>query len=242
MSSRENVRRTVGAAVMEFRERSTVDVCPFCAAYRRRGEELPWYDTPLFRRVGSAVAVAAVGSLVPGYVLAAPASHVSSVRRLPEPEKVSFLHFVGALRQEVEARFGPATLFEHGSCADAGGRRSACLVHSHIHIVPGYYAFTELRLAVESYPSLLEAVHTAPGDTSDGYLLYQEPDGAAFLAPDPGVSQFFRRRIAHVLGRPHEWDYAVCPGWENVRMTHELLRCEHRGTPRSPETSLASSA
>ncbi|GAA3395152.1 hypothetical protein [Cryptosporangium minutisporangium] len=227
---------------MEIDYRTTLDDCPFCAAYCEEGEALPWYDTPLFRRDGTAVAIAAVGSLVPGYVLAAPARHAPSVRRLPSPDKVTFLQFVTEVRRRVEDCLGPATLFEHGSCEEACRRRSACLVHSHVHIVPGHYSFTALELPVDCYPTLAEAVHTAPGDSAEGYLLYQEPGGAVCLASDPGVSQFFRRRIAHVLGRPQEWDYAVCPGWENLRKTHEGLQSEPCGTPRSSPPTLASSA
>jgi len=214
---------------MKIQAQSRLDECPFCSACTEADDALPWYDEPLFREPGGAVAIAAVGALVPGYLLAAPRCHVPSLRRLPRADAALFLQFIDDVRNRIEARFGPTTLFEHGSCVHESRRRSACLVHSHIHLVPGHYSLAGLGLVVDEYSTLTEAVDRSPGDAVDGYLLYQEPGGAVCLASDPGVSQFFRRHIAQVLGQPDEWDYAMFPRWENVRRTHEWIRCEQHG-------------
>ena len=49
--------------------------------------------------------------------------------------------------------------------------------------------------------------------------MYREPGGLVQYSPDEGVSQYFRRHIARMLGRPDDWDYALFPQWENIRAT-----------------------
>jgi hypothetical protein len=56
-----------------------------------------------------------------------------------------------------------------------------------------------------------------------GYLYLQEPDCAPRYADDPGVSQFFRRKVAMYLGVDDEWDYLLYPRLGYVRQTIERL-------------------
>jgi hypothetical protein len=76
---------------------------------------------------------------------------------------------------------------------------------------------------VRTYGKLSELATMPQSQRLDGYLMYREPDGVLCYSGDVGVSQYFRRYIAGALGRPDEWDYAVFPEWENVRMTQEAL-------------------
>jgi hypothetical protein len=59
----------------------------------------------------------------------------------------------------------------------------------------------------------------------DGYLMYREPGGLVQYSSDVGVSQYFRRHIARMLGCPDDWDYALFPQWENIRATQETFPC-----------------
>jgi hypothetical protein len=49
--------------------------------------------------------------------------------------------------------------------------------------------------------------------------MYREPGGPVQYSPDAGISQYFRRHIARMLGRPDDWDYALFPHWDNIRTT-----------------------
>ena len=197
--------------------------CLFCLAYDASAEDLAWHDRPLFRRPEIGVAVAGLGAFVPGYVLVSPAAHKSSMQGLPSAGGALFVRFVEAVRRTVESRFGPATLFEHGSCRSEERRRSACITHSHIHIIPGAYSFDTLSLDKREYADLIDLVDSPHPERTDGYLMYQEPGGPVCYARDVGVSQYFRRQIARVLGVAEDWDYALFPHWENVRTTQSEL-------------------
>ena len=212
------------------------EACLFCEIHERPVSELEWYDRPIVDVPGIGLAVAGLGAPVPGYVLVAPAIHVSSSRFLPHQLAVYFVNFIKEVQQLVESTYGPTTLFEHGSCANSETRRSACIEHCHLHIVPGKYSLEALDLDVRRFRCLEDFIRDASFDR--GYLMYQEPSGAVCCSRDLGVSQYFRRQIARTLGRPEEWDYAVFPNWPNVRQTCQWLttrssRAEaDRGGPR----------
>lgn len=201
--------------------------CLFCQVYAADDQELPWYDRPLIRQDEVGVAMCAVGAFVPGYVLISPAQHESSVQALAAEAAPGFLTFVDRVVDAVEQMYGPSTLFEHGSCRAEERQRSACITHSHIHVLPGAYSFNLLGLPVRPLGTLAGLVNVPPAERADGYLMYREPGGLVQYSPDEGVSQYFRRHIARMLGRPDDWDYALFPQWENIRATLDAF-------PRSP--------
>ncbi|MBU2665981.1 hypothetical protein KOI35_20935 [Actinoplanes bogorensis] len=195
--------------------------CLFCEVYATDDQALPWYDRALIRQNQVGVAMCAVGAFVPGYLLISPAQHESSVQALATSAAPDFLIFVDRVVAEVERMYGPSTLFEHGSCRAEERRRSACITHSHIHVVPGAYSFDLLGLPVRPLGTLADLVKVPAAERADGYLMYREPGGLVQYSPDAAVSQYFRRHIARMLGRPDEWDYALFPQWQNVRATQD---------------------
>ena len=197
--------------------------CLFCQVYAADDRELPWYDRPLIKQDKVGIAMCAMGAFVPGYVLISPAQHENSVRALAAERMPEFLAFVNDVVDIVERMYGPRTLFEHGSCRAEERRRSACITHSHIHVLPGAYSFTRLGLPVRPIGTLADLVKVPPAERADGYLMYREPGGLVQYSPDAGISQYFRRHIARMLGRPDEWDYALFPQWDNVRATQDTF-------------------
>jgi diadenosine tetraphosphate (Ap4A) HIT family hydrolase len=193
--------------------------CLFCQVNAADDQQLPWHDRPLIRQDRIGVAMCAVGAFVPGYVLISPAQHESSVQALAAEAAPDFLAFVDSVVDAVEHIYGPTTLFEHGSCRAAERRRSACITHSHIHVLPGVYSFNRLGLPARSLGTLADLGKIPPAERADGYLMYREPGGSVQYSPDAGISQYFRRHIARALGRPDDWDYALFPHWENIRAT-----------------------
>lgn len=193
--------------------------CFICATTQSDSDSVPWYDRPLIHEPGVGVVVSAVGAFVPGYVIVAPEMHTRSIRDLPRGPRGEWLRFAQSARFHIERIYGPVTIFEHGSCQWLDGRRSACIAHSHINVVPGEYRFDRLALrfaTFESLEAMFSATETCHGA---GYLMYQEPGGLVHYAADPEISQYFRRHIAAALGEGDEWDYAAVPRWDNVRAT-----------------------
>ncbi len=191
--------------------------CLFCQVLRVSSDELPWHDKILARAPEVGAVIAGLGAFVPGYVLVFPEEHTESTLRVTPHER--FLEFVDRAVSRVTTIFGPATIFEHGSCVTPGARRSACLDHAHLHVLPGSY-----RLAgsmQQRSTKLLNDIDYALKslESADGYLYLREPSGAAWYAPDPRVSQYFRRKVAEYLNAPDEWDYLMFPRLDNVRET-----------------------
>ena len=149
-----------------------------------------------------------------------PEQHVESTRRIPRSVAAAFDALVERVSGTVRQLYGPLTAFEHGSCRDPNSRRSACLAHAHIHLVPGWYRLERHLRSVGSVVSAAAWVPTA-ATWDSGYLFLQEPGALPLYGPDPGISQFFRRRIAEHLEIPDEWDYLLYPRLDNV---HETVR------------------
>jgi diadenosine tetraphosphate (Ap4A) HIT family hydrolase len=209
--------------------------CLFCHVYATDDPELPWYDRPLIRQDQVGVAMCAVGSFVPGYVLISPAQHESSVQALAAEAAPDFLKFVDRVVDTIEGMYGPSTLFEHGSCRAEERQRSACITHSHIHVVPGTYSFNQLALPTRPLGKLADLVDVPSAEREDGYLMYREPGGLVQYSSDAGVSQFFRRHIARMLGRPDDWDYALFPQRENIQATQDTFRAHQSDLSPLPE-------
>ncbi|MGI5246732.1 hypothetical protein [Dactylosporangium sp. CA-139066] len=199
------------------------DDCLFCSVNRDPEDTLEWYDRPILRDHGTGAAIAALGSFVPGYVLVAPAWHLSSVQGLPINVVSGFIRFLTEVIDLVSARYGPCTLFEHGSCRSSERRRSACITHAHIHVIPGRYSLDALELPVRLFDDLTSFTTVPATERYDGYLMYREPQGPVCYAADLGISQYFRRHVAAVLGAADDWDYALFPNWDNMRHTVQEL-------------------
>ncbi|MFA1539961.1 hypothetical protein [Actinomadura monticuli] len=206
--------------------------CFICAAGHCPPELIPWYDRPLIHEPEVGTVIGAVGALVPGYVIVAPIMHTRSIRDLPKGKRSELLRLLDAVRSRIERHYGPATIFEHGSCRELEGRRPACVAHSHVHVVPGKYGLAQTAPQFTAFDSLEGMLAAADSGRGLSYLMFQEPGEPVHFAADPGVSQFFRRHIAAALGEADAWDYAAVPRWDNIRETQRTLagqsaECSH---------------
>jgi len=150
-------------------------------------------------------------------VLIFPEEHIESTLRIRFRER--FLELVDRTVSRVVVLFGPVTIFEHGNCATPGARRSACIDHAHLHVLPGAYKLAGFMQLRSTMPMNNNSGELNEYESSDGYLYLREPAEIAQYAPDPRVSQYFRRKIAEQLNRPDEWDYLMFPRLDNVRET-----------------------
>lgn len=194
---------------------SEVEDCLFCQVLGAGSDELPWHDKVLARVPDVGAVIAGLGAFVPGYVLVFPEEHIKSTLQIRFRKR--FLEFVDRAVGRVTDIFGPATIFEHGTCVTPGTRRSACLDHAHLHVLPGSYRLTIFMQRRYANPMYYNGLNG--NESPDGYLYLREPEGPAWYAPDPKVSQYFRRKIAEQLNRPDEWDYLMFPRLNNVRET-----------------------
>ena len=195
--------------------------CLFCQVLSLPWKRLRWFDRPLAHVPGVGGVIAGLGAFVPGYVLVFPEQHMESVLQVPRDTAAPFSDLLQRTVDAVRSTFGSPTLFEHGSCSRKDVRRSACLDHAHVHVLPGSYDLNaHVADAVDdvSYLSDSEALGCS------GYLFLKEPKAVPIYGPDPGISQFFRRHIARNLGMADAWDYLLFPRMENVSKTISQLK------------------
>jgi diadenosine tetraphosphate (Ap4A) HIT family hydrolase len=190
--------------------------CFFCKVVSIRPHQLPWHDQLLTRVPQVGAVIAGLGAFTPGYVLVFPEQHVKSTLGIAKDDYPLFADLLTDTIERVTNAFGPPTIFEHGSCALENTRRSACLDHAHVHLLPGSYELSsnnqEDAIAMfERLPAIIAAV--------TGYLFVQEPGSEPVYKSDPGVSQYFRRKVAAKLDFADEWDYLLFPRLENVLET-----------------------
>ena len=192
------------------------DACEFCPLPGR----LEWFNRPVAVDENYAIAVPALGSFRPGYLLALPISHVNASCRIPASDQLRFASFVSDLALELTSMYGTQiTIFEHGACpSNNKGRQSACIDHAHVHLVPGNYDLTtEAPSEISKYDSLAEFMNK---EQNNSYLMLQDPGGPLLSFEDKVTSQFFRRVIASRLGISDYWDYAMFPFFENSKQTY----------------------
>lgn len=195
--------------------------CLFCEIVSSPAHVLAWHDRPILRAPGVGAVIPALGAFVPGYVLVFPEVHVRSRLAVPEGTRAAFDELVCRAASAVQTTFGEPTVFEHGSCDRTDLRRSACMDHAHIHLMPGSYDLSRhVRARGAPAPGGPDA-GSVPADI--GYLYLREPDSPPLYGEDPGVSQFFRRKVAARLGVDDEWDYLLYPRLGHVLQTIERL-------------------
>lgn len=199
-------------------------VCTFCSL----DSASEWYNMPIMSYEDRAFVLPSVGSLIPGYMLALPSQHVTAVCKIPKADKDSFASFVETTLTRLSRIYGDSiTMFEHGAFNTPRRKRSACVSHAHLHLVPGSYNLTSEAPSggIDLYRSLREFIET---DRTTPYLMLQDPGGPIVVFDDYAIPQFFRRVIAERLGITECWDYALFPFYENIRKTYHDFGCDVR--------------
>lgn len=188
-------------------------LCRICAlaegSSTSNGYDQAWAEDDLY------FALVSIGALVPGWSLVFPKKHSLNLSSsYGDPEFWSFVDFAHAA---VENRYGSSVIFEHG-CQREGSQTSCGTAHAHLHIVPLDMGLVE---SARNYDPSLAWVSCAAKDIHayvDGreYLFvadrYQGKSTRGSLAIlIEGRSQYFRRVIAEMIGRPGEFDYRLHP-------------------------------
>jgi diadenosine tetraphosphate (Ap4A) HIT family hydrolase len=195
---------------------STNEDCLFCKVISVPPHQLSWFDRPLMHVPHVGAVIAGLGAFAPGYVLVFPEQHVESTLRLGKDDHPLFIDLLEATVKKVTAAFDSPTIFEHGSCVLERTRRSACLDHAHIHLLPGSYRLSDC--AQEDAAAVFGRRRPAVAELT-GYLFLQEPGAEPVYLSDPGISQYFRRQVAARIDLADEWDYLLFPRLENVLET-----------------------
>src|SRR6266508_3237779 len=151
-----------------------------------------------------------LGPIVEGYSLLATIGHTPSMLDLPLPAVKDLYDFTHHVRDVLRPHYGEAIITEHGRVApcvdrDRGGQESHCF-HAHRLIFPMdadlKESFVQHRLEVEEYSNFIECWKRF--SWKGEYLYYERVDGTCLIAAAPLrlVRQFFRHKIANMIGCP----------------------------------------
>jgi ATP adenylyltransferase len=182
------------------------------------------HDQVLLETRGCTVAPT-LGSIIPNWLLVVPRHAALSFREWQAGSRRDPVRLIDDVLSELGIKPERAIWFEHGPSA-AGSIVGCGVDHAHLHIlIDAPFCFDEFTLA---------AIHSAPIDwhwtsgtkayasisAAGSYLVAGSVDKAVFAADvESAGSQFFRRVIARLVGKPNQWNYKTHAHLENVRRT-----------------------
>lgn len=187
--------------------------------------DIPWMDRPLWLDPRRGLLVPGLGGLAVGYVLLSPISHDPSLRArvMRADGGRGFMEFTDEVLEFLGERLGDLTYWEHGGTDVSTDRQSACVDHAHLHIVAGHLPLPMPPDRV-THSGLRQALTwLADSEVSNPYLLMGYSSGPCFTGGDVGLSQYYRREWAKIIGRADDWDYLISSAPDVTRQTIESI-------------------
>lgn len=185
--------------------------CPYCANVLPDRAFRPVCDTVL-EETPNFLVTPTLGSLVPGWVLVIPKSHIFNFGQLPLNLLAELFELCARVRCKLESAFGPVTEFEHGPTAQ-GDLLGCGINHAHLHMVSLPF---DLTTAVSTFSETSYDWSTCHESwllhpivrNGSPYLYYRTPnDLGNITAPKTAVSQYFRKVVATNVGLSAYFDY-----------------------------------
>lgn len=198
-------------------------ICDIASGQYALGDvDRPWFEDRRY------MAFTSIGALVEGWSLAVPRAH--SLNLLDDYADPAFVGFVRKAISRIETVYGSAVVFEHGGQHE-GSITNCGTSHAHLHIVPIKFSLQQEAIAFDkglkwfgcSLKDIRERVggqeYLFVADRYDGI----ETFGDVCILRD-GQSQYFRRVIAHKLGRADESNYRTHPNLPTAETGSGVLR------------------
>lgn len=179
------------------------------------------FDRVLERGPG-VVLTPTVGMLMAGYLLVVTQAHVLSFGALGS----EYLHqelspWLRGVIERITPVFGEYIVFEHGSASE-DERHGGCVVHAHLHLIPGGRALRDDLLVDTRWIPV-----TGLGDCSDvasrGYAFMSDGSRAWMIVAPGFPGQWIRRAAARQAGCPDAWDWGVFRGDKQLNRTLQLF-------------------
>ena len=181
----------------------------------------------LVARTANCAVVADYAPLVEGHVLVVPNEFRPSLAHTPRDQRAELVNVIEAVGAAVSRTYGLCVMIEHGSALGVL-RRSSCVVHAHLHVLPVNVTFREaLRergVQAHDVADLSAALDAVPRECP--YLLIRDSTGTYFVAltEDSDIPrQFARAHIAQALSID-DWDWNAWQNRDLLRATVRTLR------------------
>jgi diadenosine tetraphosphate (Ap4A) HIT family hydrolase len=161
-------------------------------------------ETPEF------IVIPSLGPLVPGHVMAVSKVHCESLASMGQDGLREYEALAVRLRDAPLLRDNDPLEAEHGSTAN--DKAGACVVHTHVHWLPGMGQFLDefrKRLPLRTEASLRELT-----GRQEPYIFLRNGRGHAILDARGLPSQMIRRVLCDILDRDDtDWTQALRMNW-----------------------------
>lgn len=205
------VNRVSSATVEKLYTHSSRSTCALCVAVAdaTSGAE-PFLHNCKLMETHRFLVLPSVGPIFPGHVLAVSKAHFSSLAAMGAEAIAEYEDLAARLRKAPFLSDGVPLEAEHGSTD--GDKAGACVVHTHVHWIPGAGRFWKefpVRLPRRKENTLLElAGHDCP------YLFTRADKGTAIFNAAGLRSQTIRRILCELMERDDtDWMQALRPTW-----------------------------
>jgi diadenosine tetraphosphate (Ap4A) HIT family hydrolase len=168
--------------------------------------------------------IAGIGAIRPGYLLLLPKSHVRCFGHLTEPQLRVAEGWRTRISHNLKLLFGPSLMFEHGSIS-AAKNAGGCIDHAHMHFVPTV-ADAIPRVATDLPGKEISRLTDLLRDRThdEPYVLVSQKGHTRLFFPNGRMpSQYMRRIIVDLEGRPDRWDWVLFPEPENLLETMSVI-------------------
>lgn len=192
-------------------------LCRHCA-------ERAAYDQVLLETHNCVVAPT-LGSIIPNWLLVVPRQRAVNFRKWQAITHTDPVWLVGAILAKTVVETERAIWFEHGPSAE--GSSVGCSVdYAHLHVlVDAPFSFE--RFAASAVENTRVDWRKSPSrkafssiSARSSYLVAGSLDQALLAEDVESVgSQFFRRIVAALVGKPHQWNYKTYAHLDNVQRT-----------------------
>jgi hypothetical protein len=190
----------------------------------------------ILRRGPEVVLVPTVGMIVPGYLMAVTTTHRHNFGQLGAATlRTEVQPWLSQQLADLAAIFGEDyVVFEHGSASEAE-RYGGCVVHAHLHLVPGGSELGELLLGPGDWDEI-QRLEDLAGFANSGYAFLAFGGRKWAMSKPSFAGQWVRREIACWAGVPDEWDWQLFRGEKNLDVTLRSLRGA-AGDRRNPSST-----
>ncbi len=195
------------------------------------GCPVPLYDTVLWD-LGDVVVTPTLGSIIPHWLLVIPRRHAFNIAEWKQKHGGTMQACISEVAKRARRPVENIIWFEHGATENYGV--TGCGVdHAHVHLLlETSFRYEDFEAAAQSAAPWLDW-RRGTGNPYDllspnvSYLVAAKGD--SFIAShevESAGSQFFRRVIATLEGKPHSWNYRTHPHLNNVELTVASVRSQ----------------
>lgn len=175
------------------------------------------------------VALATLGSIVPGWVLVIPREKAFNLASARSRHRAEFEEIRNEVQVTLSKSFGGRIYeFEHGPRAP-NGLLGCGVEQAHLHLVALPFDLVEEVRSTTGDAQSLAVSSNSPWDAvendRDYWLVHDPKKGEALITyPDEPISQGIRKIIAAKLGKAHAWNYRVDAFHEHILETQRAFQ------------------